>query len=184
MTYLRQLNRVHPFETLGRLHDDMRRRALGQMHAATAPRAKRAWQPPFTLHESELAFEVRFLLPGVDPERLEVSVEGDVLRVSGERPGIPDDARRRFTNERCTGAFARAIEFPTPVDSEHIAARYRDGILHVTLPRAAEARPRRIDVRYDTDVGDTDTPQPNAQMDAGSIGPSGDASNTTQNTED
>jgi len=145
MTYLKQRNRLHPFATLGWLQNEM-----GRM-LETAPRPDRGWRPAFTLHESEIAFDVRFALPGADPATLDVNVEGNVLRISGERAGIPDDARRRLTHERSTGAFTRALEVPAPVDAEHVGARYVDGVLHVTLPKAAEARSRRIEIRYDDD---------------------------------
>jgi HSP20 family protein len=145
MTYLRQINRLRPMTTLGWLQTEMDR-----MREA-APKRRSDWSPPFTLHESDLAFDVRFALPGADPEQLDVGVEGDVLRVSGTRPGMPDDAQRRFTHERTTGKFTRALEFPVPVDAEHVQARYLNGVLHVTLPKAAGARSRRIEIRYEED---------------------------------
>ena len=93
----------------------------------------------------------RQALPGADPESLDVAVEGNVLRVSGERAGVPDEATRRFSRERSTGAFSRAFEFPAPVDAEHVQARYQHGVLHVTLPKAAEARPRQIAIRFENE---------------------------------
>ena len=144
MTYhLRHSNRLRPLTTLDWLHDGLTR-ARDQ-----APRPRRDWRPPFTLHESEQAFEVQFSLPGADPSQLEVQIEGAVLRVSGARPGTPDDAHRRLTHERSTGTFARTLEFSAPVDAEHVEARYTDGILRVTLPKAAEARTHHIEIRYD-----------------------------------
>jgi HSP20 family protein len=145
MTYLRQINRLRPMTTLGWLQTEMDR-----MFEA-APKRDSDWRPSFTLHESDVAFDVNFSLPGADPEQLDVSVEGRVLRVSGVRTGIPADARRRFTHERSTGKFSRSLTFATPVDAEHIQARYLNGVLNVTLPKAAEARSRRIEIRYDKD---------------------------------
>ena len=71
--------------------------------------------------------------------------------MSGTRPGVSDVARRRLVRERSTGKFSRALELPAPVDGEHVQARYANGVLQVTLPKAAEARSRRIEIRHDQD---------------------------------
>jgi HSP20 family protein len=149
MTYLRQRNRLHPrgttFPALGWLQHEMNR-----LFEAT-PRGSAAPGPAVTVHETDLAYEARFLVPGADSESLAVAVEGDVLRVSGERAGIPEGAHRTGARERSAGSFARSLEFPAPVDAEHVAARYRDGILHVTLPKAEAARARTIDITFADD---------------------------------
>ena len=142
MTQLRQRNRLHPFSTLGWLHDEM-----GRAFERT-PRPTRQWSPAFTLHETDLAFEARFAIPGADADTLNVSVEGEVLRVSGERRGVPEAADRAVTRERSTGKFSRALEFPAPVDPEHVQAAFQNGILHVTLPKAASARPHTIAIKF------------------------------------
>ena len=143
MKHLRATNRLHPFTTLGWLQDEINRASQ------TAGRAAAAWSPPFTLHETDTAFEVRFEVPGADVAQLDVAVEGSVLRVSGERAGFPDAARRRLTRERSTGKFSRTLDLSAPVDSEHVRAQYRKGILHVSLPKAAGARAHNIAIRLD-----------------------------------
>lgn len=105
------------------------------------------WTPAATLHETESAYEARLPVAGADPEKIDVNVEGGVLRVSGERPGVPEDAERRYTTERFTGRFRRELRLPTVIDAEKVEAHYHDGILRITLPKAAEALPRRIPVQ-------------------------------------
>ena len=102
--------------------------------------------PPLALSETETAYEVRLPLPGADPERLDVHVEGNVLRVTGERDGVPDDAARRYVVERLAGRFERQLRLPARVDAEGVVAEYEHGVLRLVLPKAAEARPRRIEV--------------------------------------
>ncbi len=78
-------------------------------------------------------------LPGIDPEQVEVSVESQVLTIRG----------RRGDNEETARAFERRFELPYPVSEEGVAARYARGILRVDLPKAPEAKPRRIAVSQD-----------------------------------
>ena len=160
MTYLRHVNRLRPTRAmppaLGWLQQEMDRllesHAGRGSHSGTGDgtgRRTAAWRPPLVAHETELAFEVRLVVPGADPDSLSVSVEGRALTVAGERAGVPDDAVRRLARERSAGSFSRTLELPAPVDAEHVEARYRDGVLLVTLPKAAEARARKIDITFE-----------------------------------
>lgn len=87
-------------------------------------------------------------VPGVEPGGIDVSVMGDVLTISGERPapeGVsPGEYHRR---ERRTGAFSRSVELPARVDPAKVNAEFADGVLKVTLGKAAEERPRRIAIK-------------------------------------
>lgn len=87
-------------------------------------------------------------LPGVDAARLDVSVVGDTLTLRGERAELEcGDDSCCLRRERATGAFLRTLQLPFRVDSDQAAARITSGILTLTLPRAAEDRPRKIDIR-------------------------------------
>ncbi len=90
--------------------------------------------------------DVYVLAPGMDPEKLDVSVEDHVLTVSGERPADAGEGRA-YLRERFSGAFTRAISLPDEVDPENCRAEYRNGILHVSFARRQEARVRRIEVK-------------------------------------
>ncbi len=138
MMFLTQRDGLAP---LGWLRDEMDR-----LFECVTPQGD-GFVAPLTLHETESAFEARIAVAGADPEKLEIGVEGNVLHVAGEREGMPDDAQRRFTAERFAGHFERALELPAAVAADEVQAHYRDGILTVTLPKAAEARPRRITVQ-------------------------------------
>jgi HSP20 family protein len=96
--------------------------------------------------------EVRFLIeiPGLKPEDIELTVENSVLTVSGEKrwQKVEGEAKGEYhVMERKYGRFARAFSLPHKVDSTAIEARYEQGVLTVTLPKAEEAKPRRIQVR-------------------------------------
>lgn len=139
------------FLTTAHTHDpftglDWLRREMNHLFERSTTGTRDAWTPRLTLHETERAYEVRLPLPGADPDKLDIQVEQNVLRISGERAGVPSEASQRYAGERLTGAFQRAVELPAAVDSESVVAHFRDGILSVTLPKAAEALPRRIPI--------------------------------------
>ena len=87
-------------------------------------------------------------IPGVDPEALEISVTGEILTLSGERvrDEIGEDVRYH-RRERGYGRFKRSIQLPFPVDVDNIEATFKNGVLNITLPRAEEGKPRKIDVK-------------------------------------
>lgn len=87
------------------------------------------------------------LAPGVDPATLDITIVRNMLTISGEKSpphGVPVEAFHR--SERAPGKFQRTLELPVEVDPARVAAQYRDGILHLTLPKAEQAKPRQITV--------------------------------------
>ncbi|MCG5432388.1 Hsp20 family protein [Mycobacterium sp. MYCO198283] len=89
-------------------------------------------------------FVVEFDAPGVPAESLHVEVERDVLTVRAERPARPN--RDLTAAERPYGVFTRQLLLDDTLDSDRIQADYTDGVLRITIPVAARAKPRRIDV--------------------------------------
>jgi HSP20 family protein len=104
------------------------------------------WQPPADVYETEKAIVVRLELAGVTPAEVQVSVDGDVLRIRGRRePRVDADAQRVHQMEVAFGPFERALRIGIPFDRERVSAQIEDGFLRVTLPKRS-AGPRRIDV--------------------------------------
>ena len=93
--------------------------------------------------------DVYVFAPGADPAGIEVSIERNILTVSGERErALPEsEGACVYLNERFSGTFRRALALPDDVDPEKVQARYAEGVLHVSVQRKAEAQPRRIDVQ-------------------------------------
>ncbi len=88
-------------------------------------------------------------VPGVNPDEVEITVLGDTLRISGahREQSTQGDEARWLLRERRVGAFERTVRLPTTVDAEGTEAEFKDGVLTVTLPKAATAREHRIAVR-------------------------------------
>ncbi len=93
------------------------------------------------------SFSVEGQLPGVDGEKLNISVLGRRLTVSGEfiRPELAEDVRWH-RQERCAGTFEKSLHLPVNLDTEKIEAEYRQGILEINLPKAASALPKKIEI--------------------------------------
>ena len=93
--------------------------------------------------------EVYAFAPGLEPASIHVQVERGVLSISGERASeLPagEDGPSVHQRERFSGRFHRVITLADDLDPEEVAARYRDGVLHVSVRRKEAAKPRRINV--------------------------------------
>ena len=87
-------------------------------------------------------------LPGVTAEDISITVENDNLTIRGERKIPETDQKTNFhRREREAGFFRRVISLPTKIDTGQVSATSKDGVLTVTLPKAAEAKPRSISVQ-------------------------------------
>jgi HSP20 family protein len=94
------------------------------------------------------AYHVETDLPGVDPASIEVTVEHSTLTIKAERAPHYADSDQVIVAERPQGTFTRQFALGEGVDSEHLAAGYSEGVLHLTIPAAQQAQARRIDVRH------------------------------------
>lgn len=112
--------------------------------------------PAVNISEDGDAFFVEAELPGLSSEQFEVSVHGEELVISGSRPEAatepPAEASESskavwHRRERGSGSFERRITLPVAVDASRVEAQLADGVLRVTCPKAAEAKPRKIDVK-------------------------------------
>jgi HSP20 family protein len=85
-------------------------------------------------------------LPGLSDKDIELTIERGTLSLRAERKPTAPEGFKALRNERAHVRFAETIELPTDVDEEAVSASLKDGVLVVTLPKAAAAKPRRIPV--------------------------------------
>lgn len=97
--------------------------------------------------EREDAYTVVAALPGVNPDDIHIRLHDDVLSISGatNAPQI-NEGERAVLRERRYGTYSRSLRFRTPVDGDNIDANYENGMLTLSVPKAASAQPRRIPV--------------------------------------
>ena len=116
---------------------------------AELPRQKYVFTPPIDIYENETGLVLQADLPGVSLETLELQVQDNKLTLFGRVvPVVLDDAQELHQEYRI-GDFLRSFILSDEVDHEHITARLKHGVLTVELPRAEQAKPRRIPVSSD-----------------------------------
>ena len=108
----------------------------------------KAWIPPCDIFETDHELVMKFELPEVKKEDVEVKLEQNVLTLRGERKFEENTDRENYHRvERHYGEFMRSFNVPMYVDAEKITAEFKDGVLTVTLPKNEEARPKQINVK-------------------------------------
>jgi HSP20 family protein len=115
-----------------------------QQGSATAT----AWAPALDISERKDAYLVTVELPGVEADDLDITMEDGLVTIQGERQFTSESTEQQFHRvERRYGAFRRSITLPAQVQAEQIEASFEDGVLQIVVPKAEEAKPKRIQVR-------------------------------------
>lgn len=144
------LMRWNPWTELASLKHDFDRffdtHLPGQFGNGEEQRA--LWYPRLDLRETDSAFIVEADLPGMTIDDITVQVEGTTLMIAGERKAEQRQEDGNFSRfERSFGKFQRALTLPAAVRVDDVEATYTDGVLRVTVPKAEEARTKRIAIK-------------------------------------
>jgi HSP20 family protein len=106
------------------------------------------WSPQLDVTDTKEALVVKAEVPGIDPKEIDLTLQGDVLTIKGEKKGEKDEKdERHYRAERSYGAFARAIRLPVPVEAGKVSATFKNGVLTVNLPKGAAAKGTTIPVK-------------------------------------
>jgi len=106
--------------------------------------------PALNIGHTPSSVEVYAFAPGIDPARIDVTIDRGVMTIAGERPSaLPgDDVKVNvYASERFAGRFRRAVSLPEDIDPSKVEATYRDGVLRVSVARRESALPKRITVQ-------------------------------------
>jgi len=116
--------------------------------APAVAEAHNRFLPALDIVETGDGYEVRADLPGINKENLSVNVEDNTLVIEAESrdESVEKDGNKVIKRERCIGKYRRALQINDAVDESAIRAHYHDGVLTVTLPRAAKAESKKIAV--------------------------------------
>ena len=104
------------------------------------------WSPALDLYQNNDNVVAVVELPGMRKEDIDISLHDGMLTIAGERQISSGEGENAERTERFSGKFRRSISLPTRVDASKVNASYKDGILTVTLPKAEEAKPKKVEV--------------------------------------
>ncbi len=105
------------------------------------------WTPNVDVSETKDEIVVTAEMPGMKKEDIKLSVQDNVITLSGEKKSEEEKKDANFYRlERSFGSFCRSFTLPTPVEAEKIKANFKDGILKVTLPKSEKVKPKEIPI--------------------------------------
>jgi HSP20 family protein len=144
------LVRWEPFRDLISL-----REAMDRLFEESFVRPRAEWPAPVgagtlavDMYETEDAIVVESAIPGVKPEDLDISITRDTLTIKGETKVEEEVKEENFIRrERRYGSFCRSLAIPMPVVADKAEAEFENGVLTLTLPKAAEVKPKAIKVK-------------------------------------
>ena len=106
-----------------------------------------SWAPAVDIYEQDGNIVLKAEIPGVDPKKVDIRLENNILTLRGERLFEGEVKRDQYHRvERSYGVFSRAFTLPSVVDQEKIKAECKDGVLKLTLPKREEAKPKQITI--------------------------------------
>lgn len=139
--------RWKPFRDMLNIQDEMNR--LFNAYFAQSPEKGEdmVWHPFVDISESDDGITVTAEVPGMKKEDIKVSIQDNVLTLSGEKKQEKEDKDRNYHRiEGAFGVFERSFSLPVAVRPDKVKAAYKDGILTITLPKSEEAKPKEISV--------------------------------------
>ncbi len=108
------------------------------------------WYPRMDVVEKDKEILVKMDLPGMEEKNINISVEGNILTISGERKMEKKEERENYHRiERLYGEFSRSLTLPNSVEVDKINAKYKNGVLEVSLPKKEEAKPKKISIKVE-----------------------------------
>ena len=107
----------------------------------------RTWAPPVDIYENGDNLVLKAELPGINPDDVEIRVEDNTLYLKGERKFEKEVKEQNYHRvERSYGTFTRTFSLPNSIDSDKVAANFKDGVLTLTMPKKEEAKPKTIKI--------------------------------------
>jgi HSP20 family protein len=151
------LTRWEPFREFSTLQDRMNRlfresyAGEGRDESLTTS----SFAPAVDVYEDEHKVTLKIEVPGIDEKDIDVRVENNTLTVHGERKIEKEEKEENYRRvERQYGSFTRTFTLPQTVDTENVSATYEKGVLKISLPKKAEAKPKQIKVNVGSEKGE------------------------------
>jgi HSP20 family protein len=140
-----------PFTTRFALFDDFRKeidQLFGRANGDGGELAQAHWSPRLNVSETEKEYHVSVDLPGLKPEEVNVELKQGDLWITGERKTETEEKGQTWHRvERSYGQFRRVVRLGDEVSTDNVSAEYKDGVLHVTVPKAEKAQTKKIEIK-------------------------------------
>jgi HSP20 family protein len=141
------LTRWEPFREFATLQDRMNRLFRESHEGQDQSLTTSSFSPAVDVYEDEHTVTLKIEVPGIEEKDIDVRLENNTLTVHGERKIEKEEKEQNYRRvERQYGSFTRTFTLPTTVDSEKVSASYDKGVLKISLPKKAEAKPKQIKV--------------------------------------
>src|SRR6202030_4785608 len=146
------LTRWEPFREFSTMQDRMNRmnRLFRESYSQEAPEEALTttnFAPPVDIYEDEHTITLKLDVPGIEEKDIDVRIQDNTLTVHGERKIEKEEKEENYRRvERQYGSFTRTFTLPQTVDTENVSATYEKGVLKISLPKKAEAKPKQIKV--------------------------------------
>lgn len=108
------------------------------------------WVPAVDIYETDSALVLYAELPGIDPQSIDVQIQGDSLLIQGDRY-FPSESKLEnyYRIERSYGKFKRSFMLPKTIDAANIHAKFTDGVLMLTMPKVEKVTPQKISILFE-----------------------------------
>jgi HSP20 family protein len=149
------LTRWEPFREFSTLQDRMNR-LFRETQGSSSDESLTSsnFAPAVDVYEDEHNVTLKIEVPGIDEKDIDVRIENNTLTVHGERKIEKEEKEENYRRvERQYGSFTRTFNLPPTVDTEKVQADYDKGVLKITLPKKAEAKPKQIKVNVGQSAG-------------------------------
>lgn len=122
-------------------------RPLGRTGQDNEMLATADWMPSVDISETDAAYLIKGEIPGVRKEDVKVTLQDGMLTIQGEGKQEKEEKNKKFHRVECSyGNFVRSFRVPDDADESAVKAEFKDGMLNVTLPKSAKAKPKSVDV--------------------------------------
>lgn len=122
-------------------------RTAGRTESDNEMLAVADWMPSVDISETDAAYLIKGEIPGVNKEDVKVTIQDGMLTIQGERKMEKEEKGKKFHRVECSyGSFVRSFRVPDDADESAVKAEFKDGMLNVTLPKSAKAKPKSINV--------------------------------------
>ncbi|WP_025270375.1 Hsp20/alpha crystallin family protein [Hippea sp. KM1] len=141
------LNALEPFKELTTLQERLNRVFNDLMPSASQSRDSAEWMPAVDIYETKDSINIEVEAPGMKEEDIKINLENNTLTIYGERKfEKKEEGKNYYRMERSYGSFSRSFLLPDNVDVDAIKAKYKDGVLTITLPKKPESKPKEIPI--------------------------------------